>query len=103
MPARRRGRSPSPPRPSCSSPSAAGSALRLDRIELFGLVLNPFVLSSVFVLNLVVLLYRLVAIVDAYRVAEYMNAPGRGRRPAPAGRAARATRCRSPACWRSSW
>jgi LCP family protein required for cell wall assembly len=53
---------------------AAGVGLRLTRIELFGLLLNPFVLSSVFVVNLIVLGYRLVAIVDAYRVAEYMNA-----------------------------
>ncbi len=52
----------------------AGVGLRLTRIELVGLVVNPFVLSSVFVLNLIVLLYRLVAIIDAYRVAEYMNA-----------------------------
>ncbi len=52
----------------------AGVALRMDLIELIGLVLDPFVLSSVFVLNLIVLLYRLVAIVDAYRVAEYLNA-----------------------------
>jgi LCP family protein required for cell wall assembly len=52
----------------------AGVGLRLTRIELFGLLLNPFVLSSVFVVNLIVLGYRLVAIVDAYRVAEYMNA-----------------------------
>ena len=52
----------------------AGFALRMDRVELLGLVFNPFILSSVFVLNLVALLYRLVAIVDAYRVTEFMNA-----------------------------
>ena len=52
----------------------AGIVLRLDRIELVGLVLNPFLLSSVFAVNLIALLYRLVAIVDAYRVAEFMNA-----------------------------
>ena len=52
----------------------AGIVLRLDRIELLGLVLNPFLLSSVFAANLIALLYRLVAIIDAYRVAEYMNA-----------------------------
>ena len=52
----------------------AGIVLRLDRIELVGLVLNPFLLSSVFAANLVALLYRLVAIIDAYRVAEFMNA-----------------------------
>jgi LCP family protein required for cell wall assembly len=52
----------------------AGIVLRLDRIELIGLVLNPFLLSSVFAANLIALLYRLVAIIDAYRVAEFMNA-----------------------------
>ncbi len=52
----------------------AGIVLRLDRIELVGLALNPFLLSSVFAANLIALLYRLVAIIDAYRVAEFMNA-----------------------------
>ena len=52
----------------------AGIVLRLDRIELVGLVFNPFLLSSVFAFNVVALLYRLVAIIDAYRVAEYLNA-----------------------------
>jgi LCP family protein required for cell wall assembly len=52
----------------------AGFLLRLDRIELVGLVLNPFLLSSVFAANLIALLYRLVATIDAYRVAEFMNA-----------------------------
>ena len=51
-PARRRGPSPSPPRRSCSSPCGAGIVLRVDRIELLGLLLNPFLLSSVFVVNL---------------------------------------------------
>ena len=62
-----------------------GVAIRLDRVELFGLILNPFVLSSVFVLNIVILLYRLVAIIDAYRVAQYMNAHAAGG-DGPAGR-----------------
>ena len=53
---------------------AAGVGLRLSRIELIGLAFNQFALTSVFVLNLVILAYRLVAIVDAYRVAEYLNA-----------------------------
>jgi LCP family protein required for cell wall assembly len=70
----------------------AGVALRMDRIELFGLVLNPFVLSSVFVLNIVILVYRLVAIVDAYRVAEYMNAGT----SSGDGRAGRARMARNP-------
>jgi LCP family protein required for cell wall assembly len=52
----------------------AGVLLRMDRLELIGLVLNPTILTSVFVLNLVALLYRAIAIIDAYRVAEYLNA-----------------------------
>jgi LCP family protein required for cell wall assembly len=52
----------------------AGIVLRLDRIELIGLVFNPLLLSSVFVFNVVALMYRLVATIDAYRVAEYLNA-----------------------------
>ncbi|MEX1170506.1 MAG: LCP family protein [Chloroflexota bacterium] len=52
----------------------AGIVLRLDQSDLVALVLNPFLLSSVFVLNVVALLYRLVATIDAYRVAEYLNA-----------------------------
>jgi len=52
----------------------AGIVLRLSERDLIGLVLNPFLLSSVFAFNVVALLYRLVAIVDAYRVAEYLNA-----------------------------
>ena len=51
----------------------AGIVLRLDRVQLVGLVFNPFLLSSIFVLNIVLLLYRLIAIIDAYRVAEWMN------------------------------
>ena len=46
----------------------------MDRLELVGLLFSPFLLSSIFVLNLVALLYRLVAIIDSYRVAEYLNA-----------------------------
>ena len=60
----------------------AGIFLRLDRIELVGLVFNPFLLSSVFAFNVIALLYRLVAILDAYRVADYLNsfsAAGDGR------------------------
>ena len=87
-----------------SSRSAPGWSCGVDRIALLGFLIDPTVLDAVFVLNLVVLLYRLVAIVDAYRVAEYLNAAaasGDGR----AGRAAHRPqrRCRSPACWRSSW
>ena len=52
----------------------AGVVLRMERLELVALLFNPFLLTSIFVLNLVALLYRLVAIIDAYRVAEFLNA-----------------------------
>src|SRR6267142_1478006 len=52
----------------------AGVVLRMDRIALLGVVLNPFLLSSIFVVNLIALLYRLVAIIDAFRVTQFINA-----------------------------
>jgi LCP family protein required for cell wall assembly len=52
----------------------AGIVLRTDRGELVGFLLVPWVLPSIFVLNLIALLYRLIAIVDAYRVTAYLNA-----------------------------
>lgn len=70
----------------------AGIVLRMDRLELLGLVFNPFLLSTVFVVNIVLLLYRLVAIIDAYRVAEWMNAVAAG----GDGRAGRARIARAP-------
>ena len=56
----------------------AGLLLRMDRIALLGLVLNPFILSSVFVVNLIALVYRVIAVVDAYRVTEFLNAHDAG-------------------------
>src|SRR5829696_5244034 len=52
----------------------AGVALRLPRTDLLALVLQPWLLTSVFVLNIVALVYRLVAVVDAYRVTSFLNA-----------------------------
>jgi LCP family protein required for cell wall assembly len=52
----------------------AGFFLRLDRTQLVGLGLDTGFWTSVFVVNLLILIYRLVAIVDAYRVAAYVNA-----------------------------
>lgn len=52
----------------------AGVVLRMDRIELVGLVFNPLLLNSIFVVNGILLLYRVIATIDAYRVAEWMNA-----------------------------
>ena len=51
----------------------AGLVLRLDRIALLGFVIDPAVLNAIFFVNLGVLVYRLVAIIDAYRVAAYLN------------------------------
>ena len=52
----------------------AGVVLRMDRLELVSLLFNPFLLTSIFVLNFIALLYRLVAIIDAYRVVQFLNA-----------------------------
>jgi LCP family protein required for cell wall assembly len=52
---------------------AAGMVLRVDHIALLGFLIDPTVIDALFVINLAVLIYRLVAIVDAYRVAEYLN------------------------------
>jgi LCP family protein required for cell wall assembly len=57
-----------------------GIVLRLDRFELLGAFLQG--VGAIFVINLIALAYRLVAIVDAYRVTEYLNthaASGDGR------------------------
>ena len=50
----------------------AGIVLRMDRIEMVGAFVS--LLGAIFVFNLVALVYRLVAIVDAYRVTEFLNA-----------------------------
>ena len=58
----------------------AGVVLRLDRIELLGAFVS--MVGAIFVFNIVALVYRLVAIVDAYRVVVYLNshaASGDGR------------------------
>ncbi len=52
----------------------AGIALRMDRLELAGMLVQSWVLTSIFVVNLVFLVYRVVAVIDAYRVAQYLNA-----------------------------
>jgi LCP family protein required for cell wall assembly len=71
---------------------AAGTVIRVDRIALLGFLIDPTVLDAVFVINLGILVYRLVAIVDAYRVAEYLNASG----ASGDGRAGRARIGRNP-------
>jgi LCP family protein required for cell wall assembly len=53
---------------------SAGVALRAEAGDLIGLLLTPWVLPGLFLVNIGALLYRLVAIIDAYRVTVYMNA-----------------------------
>ena len=60
----------------------AGIGLRMNRLDLLGLALSPAFLTGVFFVNIVALIYRLVAIVDAYQVTQYLNshaASGDGR------------------------
>jgi len=52
----------------------AGVFLRMDGAQLIAFVLTPWVLPGVMVLNIVLLVYRLVAIIDAYRVTVWLNA-----------------------------
>ena len=68
--------------------------------ELIAFLLTPWVLPGVFVLNLLLLVYRLVAIVDAYRVTAYLNALGAsgGGRPGPAAARVQPALARA-ACW----
>ena len=49
-----------------------GLVIRLDRFQLIGAFVE--LVGAIFVFNLIALAYRLVAIVDAYRVAEFLNA-----------------------------
>ncbi len=52
----------------------AGIALRTEPTKLIEFVLTPIVLPGIFIVNLIVLVYRLVAMVDAYRVTAFLNA-----------------------------
>ena len=63
-----------------------GIVLRANRIELLGFVVQPTVLYGLLVVNALILLYRILAAIDAWNVARFLNdvdASGTGR----AGRA----------------
>jgi LCP family protein required for cell wall assembly len=51
-----------------------GVFLRMDAARLIAFLLTPWVVPGIFVLNLFLLVYRLVAIIDAYRVTVWLNA-----------------------------
>ncbi len=52
----------------------AGVFLRMSGTEILQFLLTPWVLPGLFLVNLIALGYRLVAIVDAYRVTVFLNA-----------------------------
>ena len=55
-----------------------GIVLRTNRLELLGFLIQPDVLTGILAVNIVVLLYRIVAAIDAWRVARYLNAVDAG-------------------------
>ena len=60
----------------------AGIFLRMSGTQIIQFILTPWVLPGIFLLNLLALGYRVVAIVDAWRVTNYLNgvaASGGGR------------------------
>ena len=58
----------------------AGIAVRLDVFDLAGLAVQTWFITTVFVANLVALAYRAVAIVDAWRIARWLETAGTGGR-----------------------
>ena len=52
---------------------AGGIFIRVDRLDLVGFVVQPQVLAGIFVVNILILIYRIVAAVDAWNVARYLN------------------------------
>jgi LCP family protein required for cell wall assembly len=51
-----------------------GVVLRADKLELLGFVIQQPVLYGLLALNLVALIYRIVAVIDAWQVARFLNA-----------------------------
>ncbi|HEY6570315.1 MAG TPA: LCP family protein [Candidatus Limnocylindrales bacterium] len=61
---------------------AGGIFLRANRFELLGFIVQPQVLIGVFIVNVLILIYRIVAAIDAWNVARFLNdvdASGGGR------------------------
>ncbi len=61
---------------------AGGIFIRVDHFQLLGFLVQPAVLIGVFVVNVLILLYRVVAAIDAWNVARFLNdvdASGGGR------------------------
>src|SRR6478752_5789602 len=73
-----------------------GIALRADKTDLLAFFAQEEVLRGLFVVNVVLLIYRVVAAVDAWNVARFLNDTDRARIEAATGRTTKATRARSP-------
>jgi LCP family protein required for cell wall assembly len=59
-----------------------GVAIRTNRLELIGFLIQPEILAAIFVVNIAFAIYRIAAVIDAWRVAHYLNevdASGTGR------------------------
>lgn len=54
---------------------AAGIAVRLNVFDLAGLAIQDWFITAVFIVNLIALAYRAVAIVDAWRIARWLERP----------------------------
>jgi len=52
----------------------AGIVIRADRIELLGFVVRSQVLIALLAVNVIALLYRVIAVIDAWQVARFLNA-----------------------------
>jgi LCP family protein required for cell wall assembly len=65
----------------------AGIAIRLSVFDLAGLAVQDWFIAAVFAINLIALAYRAAAIVDAWRIARWLNAglPAPARGPVPTG------------------
>ena len=50
-----------------------GIFIRVNRLDLIGFVVQPEVLAGIFIVNILILIYRIVAAVDAWNVARYLN------------------------------
>jgi LCP family protein required for cell wall assembly len=69
----------------------AGIAVRLDLFALAGIAIQEWFITTVFVVNLVALAYRAAAIVDAWRIARWLDAGRPTFSPSRAGSAVRVT------------
>jgi LCP family protein required for cell wall assembly len=73
-----------------------GIGLRADRTDLLAFFAQAEVLQALFVVNIGLLIYRVIAAVDAWNVARFLNAADQARVDAATGRVAKSGRATSP-------